>query len=220
MSMKDEAQRARARKIVAYLKRAYPQPKTELKYKYPFQLVVSVMLSAQCTDKVVNRVTEKLYKKYKTVDDFARARRSVLEKEISSIPFFRNKAKAIIGAARMVEKDFDGRIQRTAESLQKLPGVGYKTAHVVLGELYDIWEGIPTDTHVKRFAYRFDLSPHTDLKKISKDLEVLVPKKDWKYVNNGLVLYGRYVCPARSHDCNQHPLTRIWPDAATRWPKV
>ena len=218
--MKDEAQRARARKIVAYLKRAYPQPKTELKYKYPFQLVVSVMLSAQCTDKVVNRVTEKLYKKYKTVDDFARARRSVLEKEISSIPFFRNKAKAIIGAARMVEKDFDGRIQRTAESLQKLPGVGYKTAHVVLGELYDIWEGIPTDTHVKRFAYRFDLSKHTDLKKISKDLEALITKKDWKYVNNGLVLYGRYVCPARSHDCNQHPLTRIWPDAATRWPKV
>src|SRR3989338_4965898 len=101
MQRSDAARRARARTIAAFLKREYPEPRTELKYRWPFQLVVSVVLSAQCTDKVVNRVTEKLYKKYKTVDDFARARRFVLEKEISSIPFFRNKAKAIIGAARM-----------------------------------------------------------------------------------------------------------------------
>lgn len=219
------ARRKRAQKIVAYLKRAYPQPKTELAYTYPFQLVVSVILSAQCTDKVVNRVTDQLFKNYKAVQDFAHADLDTFTREISSVTFFRNKAKAIIAAAQMVVKSppaggFGGKVPRTADELQKLPGVGYKTAHVVLGELYDIWEGIPTDTHVKRFAYRFDLSKHTDLKKISKDLEALIPKKDWKYVNNGLVLYGRYVCPARPHDCSSHALTKLWPEAANRWHKV
>src|SRR3989338_5229114 len=214
------AQRARAKKIVAYLKRAYPQPKTELKYKYPFQLVVSVILSAQCTDKVVNRVTEKLFKKYKTAFDFAEAKPAVLEREISSVTFFRNKTKAFIAAAKDVVEKPGGRVPRTAHELQALHGVGYKTAHVIQGELFNRWEGIPTDTHVKRFAKRFDLTGNTDLKKISKDLEGLVPKKDWKYVNNGLVLYGRYICPARPHECAKHPLTKLWPQAAKRWPKA
>ena len=214
------ARRERARKIVAYLKRTYPQPKTELKYKYPFQLVTSVILSAQCTDKVVNKVTEPLYQKYKTVLDFARANPQEFEREISRVTFFRNKAKHIIAAANLLERDFGGKVPRTAEELQCLPGVGYKTAHVILGELYDTWEGIPTDTHVKRFVYRFDLSTRTDLKKISHDLEALIPKKDWKYVNNGLVLYGRYICPARPHDCSQHPLTKLWPPALERWRKT
>lgn len=211
------AREKRAEKIVAYLKKTYPKPKSELKYKTPFQFVVSVILSAQCTDKVVNRVTEKLYKKYRTAFDFAQAKPRVFEKEISSVPFFRNKTKAIIAAAKKVVADFGGRVPRTPKELQELPGVGYKTAHVVLGELFDIWEGIPTDTHVKRFARRFDLSKHTDLKKISHDLETLIPKKDWKYVNNGLILYGRYVCPARPHECSKHPLTKLWPKAGTRW---
>lgn len=212
-----DAQRKRTLRIVAYLKKAYPKPKSELKYKTPFQFIVSVILSAQCTDKTVNRVTEDLYKKYKTAQDFAKAKPSVFEREISSVTFFRNKAKHIIAAAKMVSRDFGGRVPQTAEELQKLPGVGYKTAHVILGELFDSWEGIPTDTHVKRFARRFDLTNHSDLKKISKDLESLVPKKDWKYVNNGLVLYGRYVCSARPHECDKHPLTKLWPTAATRW---
>ena len=217
---KEFDRQVRARKIVAYLKKAYPKPKSELKYQTSFQFVVSVILSAQCTDKVVNRVTEPLYKKYRTALDFARAKPHVFEKEISSIPFFRNKTKAIIAAAKKVIKDLGGKIPKTAHDLQGLHGVGYKTAHVILGELFHIWEGIPTDTHVKRFAYRFDLSDNKDLKKISHDLEALVPKKDWKNVNNGLVLYGRYVCPARPHDCSQHPLTQIWPSANDRWPKA
>ena len=210
--------RVRAHRIVTYLKKAYPKPKSELTYQTPFQFVVAVILSAQCTDKVVNRVTEKLFKKYKTPSDFAKANPRVFQKEISSITFFRNKTKSIISTAKDVVKIFDGRVPKTAEELQKLHGVGYKTAHVILGELYNVWEGIPTDTHVRRFAYRFDISNHRDLTKISKDLEELVPKKDWKYVNNGLVLYGRYTCPARVHDCKNHPLTQIWPKAATRWP--
>ncbi len=217
---KSEERRKRVRKLVAYLKKIYPEPKSELSYTTPFQFVVAVMLSAQCTDKVVNRVTESLYKKYKTPKDFAHADPMVFMREISSITFFRNKSKAVIATARKIEKDFSGNVPRNATDLQTLPGVGYKTAHVILGELYDIWEGIPTDTHVKRFAKRFDLTDNDDLTKISKDLEVLVPKKDWKYVNNGLVLYGRYVCKANRHDCAEHPLTKIWPEAAKRWPKT
>jgi endonuclease-3 len=205
--------------MLAYLKRAYPEPKTELNYRTPFQLVASVMLSAQTTDKQVNKVTEPLWKKYKTVHDFATANLAVFTKEISSVSFYRNKAKAIIGAAKMLEEAFGGKVPKTEKELVRLPGIAYKTAHVVLGELYGIYEGIPTDTHVRRFALRFDLTNYTDLAKISKDLEALIPKKDWKYVNNGMVLYGRYVCPARPHDCDTHPLTKIWPPATLRWPK-
>jgi len=210
----------RAKKIVAYLKKAYPTPKSELAYVTLFQFVVAVMLSAQCTDKKVNECTTVLFRKYKTVKDFAKANPATFTKKISSIPFFRNKAKAIIGAAKMVQEKFGGNIPKTDTELIQLPGVGYKTAHVILGELFDIWEGIATDTHVKRFAKRFDLTDNTDLTKISKDLEALIPKKDWKYVNNGLVHYGRYICPARPHDCASHPLTKLWPPAALRWPKA
>ena len=211
---------ARVKRIVAYLKKAYPHPETELRYRTPFQLVAAVILSAQATDKQVNKVTESLWKKYKTPKDFADADAKTFTKEISSLSFFRNKAKHIIAAAKVVQHDFGGRVPKTEAELVSLPGVGYKTAHVILGELYDTWEGIPTDTHVKRFAKRFDLTDQNDLKKISKDLEALVPKKDWKYVNNGLVLYGRYVCPARPHDCRDHPLTKLWPEAGKRWPRA
>ncbi|MBV9349400.1 MAG: endonuclease III, partial [Patescibacteria group bacterium] len=208
----------RAARLVAVLKKEYPKPKSELKYKTPFQFLAAVVLSAQATDKMVNRTTKELFKKYKTPKDFARAAPRAFEKDISSIPFFRNKARHIIEAAKKVEKDFGGKVPKTEGDLVSLPGVGYKTAHVILGELYGIWEGIPTDTHVRRFAKRFDLVDSDDLTKISKELEALIPKKDWKYVNNGLVLYGRYVCPARSHDCDDHLLTAVWPEAALRWP--
>jgi len=221
MNMAKQTQRRkRAKRIVAYLKKKYPVPKTELQYKTRFHLLVAVMLSAQTTDKQVNKLTVPLFKKYKTALNFARAKPHEFEKEISSVSFFRNKAKAIIGAAKKIERDFGGKIPKTVPELVTLPGVAYKTANVVLGELYDIWQGIPTDTHVKRFAKRLDLTDNEDLTKISKDLETLIPKKDWKYVNNGLVLYGRYICPARPHDCAKHPLTKLWPEAAKRWPKA
>lgn len=215
-----DVRKVRARKILAYLKKTYPEPKTELNYTYPYQLVASVMLSAQTTDKQVNKVTDTLWKKYKRVADFANADYKTFDKEISSVSFHRNKAKAIIAAAKVILKEHGGKVPKTESALVALPGIGYKTAHVILGELHDIWEGIPTDTHVRRFALRFDLTTKTDLTKISKDLEELIPKKDWKYVNNGFVLYGRYVCPARPHPCEGHPLTKIWPPAAKRWPKA
>ncbi|HQT82548.1 MAG TPA: endonuclease III [Candidatus Paceibacterota bacterium] len=217
---KPEERKKRAQKIVAYLKKAYPTPESELQHTTPFQFLAAVILSAQCTDKAVNKLTATLFKKYKTPKEFAEADPALFAEEISSIPFFRNKAKAIIGAAREIEARHGGAVPRTERELVALPGVGYKTAHVILGELFDVWEGIATDTHVKRFAKRFDLTDQSDLTKISKDLEVLIPKKDWKYVNNGLVLYGRYVCPARPHDCADHPLTKLWPPAALRWPKA
>lgn len=207
-------------KLLQYLKKMYHTPKTELNYRTPFQLAVAVMLSAQCTDKLVNKVTVPLFKKYKTPSDFADADAAVFTKEISQVSFFRTKARHIQEAARILMRDHKGAMPRTAIELQKLPGIGYKTAHVILGELFEIWEGIPTDTHVKRFARKFDLTDHTDLGKISKDLERLVPKKDWKYVNNGFVLYGRYICKANKHDCSGHPLTKLWPPAASRWPKT
>lgn len=215
-----EERAARAKKIVAYLKKTYPVPETELHFSTPMQLVAAVMLSAQSTDKRVNIVTETLFKEYKTVDDFADADLAAFTEAISSITFYRNKARHIIATARMIRDEFYGKVPKTEKELVRLPGIAYKTAHVVLGELHGIWEGIPTDTHVRRFALRFDLTDTLDLTKISKDLEQLVPKKDWKYVNNGLVLYGRYVCKATPHPCEDHPLTKIWPPAANRWPKA
>lgn len=215
-----EERKERMSKILRYLKKTYPDPKTELNYETPFQCVVAVVLSAQCTDKKVNEVTKTLFANYKTPADFAKLTPEELAQKIKSVTFFNNKAKSIVNAAKLVEEEFKGKVPSNAKDLQKLPGVAYKTAHVVLGELYDIWEGIATDTHVKRFALRFDLSRHTDLKKISHDLEALVPKKDWKYVNNGLVLYGRYICPARPHDCTIHPLTKLYPPASNHWPKT
>lgn len=220
LTLKNLALKQRARRIVAYLKKVYPKPESELKHTTPFQFVSAVILSAQCTDKAVNKTTEKLFQKYKTPADFAKARPSVFEKEISSIPFYRNKTKAILLAATEIVARHGGIIPKTERELVALHGIGYKTAHVILGELYQKWEGIPTDTHVKRFALRFELTKNTDLKKISKDLEALIPKKDWKYVNNGLVLYGRYICKANRHVCTEHPLTKIYPKANTIWPKA
>ena len=218
-SSSPEERTARAKKIISYLKKSYPVPETELHFKTPIQLVAAVMLSAQSTDKRVNLVTATLFKKYKSVSDFADADLVIFTEELSSITFFRNKARHIKAAASMIRDEFGGKIPKTEVELVRLPGIAYKTAHVVLGELHGIWEGIPTDTHVRRFALKFDLTDRTELTKISKELETLIPKKDWKYVNNGLVLYGRYVCKAVPHPCEDHPLTKIWPPAAHRWPK-
>ncbi len=215
-----QERRDRAQKIVQYLKRTYPEPKTELAYETPFQLAAAVILSAQCTDKKVNAVTETLWKKYRTVDDFAAASIATFARETASITFHQSKAKYIVSAAQMIRDSFNGEVPQTEKELVRLPGVAYKTAHVILGELFSIWEGIPTDTHVRRFAIRFDLTDRIELTKISKDLENLIPKTDWKYVNNGFVLYGRYVCPARPHPCEEHSLTKLWPPAAHRWPKA
>lgn len=210
----------RTAQIVRYLKKNYPKPQSELHYETPVQFVVAVMLSAQCTDKKVNECTEKLFLHYRTASDFARVSPKTLAQAIRSVTFFNAKAKHIVAMANILDSQYRGRVPKEASALTELPGIGYKTAHVVLGELYDVWDGIPTDTHVRRFALKFDLVDSNDLNAISKELEALVPKKDWKYVNNGLVLYGRYICKARKHDCMQHPLTALWQQSANIWPRA
>ena len=136
--------RARANRILKYLKRVYPKPKSELLYDTPFQFVVAVILSAQCTDKAVNRVTRSLFKKYKSPKDFARAKQAVFEREINSIPFFRNKTRAILLTANDIVRTHRGKVPNTESELVSFHGIGYKTAHVILGELYEKWDGIPT----------------------------------------------------------------------------
>lgn len=217
---KQEERKKRAHALVHYLKEHYPEVRSELTYETPFQFVASVILSAQCTDKKVNAVTDILWSKYKTVGDFASLNHAEFARELSSLTYYQNKAKHIIASAQIILRDFHGEVPRTEKELVTLPGVAYKTAHVVLGELFGVFDGIPTDTHVRRFALRFDLTDHTELTKISKDLEELIPKEDWKYVNNGFVLYGRYLCPALPHECSTHPLTLLWPPANERWPKA
>ena len=220
LDSKFDERKARAKKLIAYLKKAYPEPKSELTYTTPFQFVVAVILSAQCTDKKVNAVTGTLFKRYKTVKDFADMEPSEFNQLVSGITYHQSKSKYIQNSARILLEQFGGKVPKTEAELVTLQGVAYKTAHVVLGELFGVHEGIPTDTHVRRFALRFDLTGNTELTKISKDLEEFIPKVDWKYVNNGFVLYGRYVCSAIPHECSEHPLTKIWPEANFRWPKA
>ncbi len=201
------------------LKKLFPEHRIELNYGTPWELMVAVQLSAQCTDKRVNEVTAKLFKKYPTLDSYVRAKRAVFERDIHACGFFRNKTKNILGAAKIIGAKYHGEIPDTMKELLLLPGVARKTANVILANLHNKSEGIAVDTHIRRFAIRFDLSDHTDPVRIERDLMEVVPKKDWWDFHHRLVLYGRYVCPARKHDCREHPLTLIYPTAATKWPR-
>ncbi len=206
--------------LLTVLKREYGEPKTELHYTKPHELLFAVMLSAQCTDARVNMVTKTLFKKYKTLADYTAAPQSEMREAIASISYPNNKAQHIRETAQILLRDFRGKVPQAMEDLLTLKGVARKTANVVRGELYDVWDGIAIDTHVKRFVKKFDLSDATTSDGMEKDLMHLNTPSDWKYVNNGLVLYGRYVCKAIKHDCAAHPLTPMWPPAAKRWPKA
>ena len=202
------------------LKRLYPDPHIALAYGSPWELLVAVQLSAQCTDKRVNEVTNKLFKKYRTLGDYARAEVSVFEKDIYACGFYKNKTKNILAAAKIVEDEFGGRIPETMSELLSIPGVARKTANVVIATLYRTAVGIAVDTHVRRFAIRFDLTDYKDPMRIERDLMVIIPKSEWWLFNHRLVHYGRDYCPARQHDCAGHPLTGIYPKAAHIWPKA
>ncbi|MBI4086717.1 endonuclease III [Candidatus Kaiserbacteria bacterium] len=202
------------------LKRLYPDPHIALLYGNPWELLVAVQLSAQCTDKRANEVTKKLFKKYRTLDAYVRAQPRVFEKDIFSCGFYKNKTRNILAAAKIVKDDFGGRIPETMPDLLSLPGVARKTANVVMATLYGTAVGIAVDTHVRRFAIRFDLSDHTDPLRIERDLMAIMPKKEWWLFNHRLVHYGRDICPARKHDCLAHPLTNVYKKAAIVWPKA
>jgi len=199
----------RAAKIIAALKKLFPKATIALKFNNHWELLVAVELSAQCTDKKVNEVTEKLFKKYKTLDDYVRADSREFEKDIHSTGFFRNKTKNILAAANMVKEKFGGKIPKTMEEVLTIPGVARKTANVVLGNAHGVVEGIAVDTHVMRLARALGLTDHMDPVKIERDLMALIPKKEWLDFTYRLINYGRAYCVARPHDHESCPLTRL-----------
>jgi endonuclease-3 len=210
-----QERKERLAKLDRALKKLFPHAKTELNFKTPWQMMVAVQLSAQCTDKLVNKVTAELFKKYKTLDDYVHADPLQFTNMIRSVTYANNKARNILAAAKVVKEKFKGKLPKTIEEMTTIPGVGRKTANVVLGEIYGVSEGITVDTHVIRFVNRFDLSDHKkDAVKIEKDLMEIVPKKEWPHITHRIIFYGRYMAPARIHDTSKDPLVKIYPKAA------
>jgi endonuclease-3 len=190
--------------IISRLRKEYPEPKTALHFKTPFDLLVATILSAQATDVHVNRVTEVLFKKYKSVKDYADAPPGVLQKDISSINFYKTKAKNIQAAAKIVVEQFNSTVPKTMDELISLPGVARKTANIILSNVYGINEGIAVDTHVKRLAYRLGLTKYEDPVKIEKDLMSITPKREWGNLSHLLISHGRKICQAKKpkhHEC-------------------
>jgi endonuclease-3 len=187
--------------ILGRLKTAYPDAHCELHYSNPLQLLVATILSAQCTDKRVNLVTQMLFKKYRTARDFAEAQPGALEEAVKSTGFYRNKAKSIQGACRALVEEYGGEVPRTMEQLVQLDGVGRKTANVVLGNAFGLAEGIVVDTHVARLARRLGLTAGAAPEKIEEDLRSLLPREDWTLAAHLLIWHGRRRCGARKPDC-------------------
>jgi len=217
LKKKDRTQRVKKMNII--LRRLYPNPKIALNYSNLWELLVAVQLSAQCTDERVNKVTARLFKKYKTIDAYAKASQCDMEQDVYQCGFYRNKAKNIRGAASMIMEKYNKNIPDTMDELLLIPGVARKTANVVLSNGFQKYEGIAVDTHVRRFAIRFDLTDFKDPVRIEQDLMKIMLQKEWWGFNHRLVHYGRDVCPARKHDCLKHPLTKSYLKANTIWPK-
>lgn len=187
--------------ILAKLDEAYPNATCELKHESPFQLLISTILSAQCTDVRVNEVTETLYKKYTTPGAFAYANPSELQQEIRPTGFFRNKTKSVMGASKAIVEKFGGQVPRTMEEILTLPGVARKTGNVVLGTAYGIASGVVVDTHVMRLSQRLDLTKNDEPKKIEQNLMHVIPKEKWIQFSHQLIWHGRRVCFARKPKC-------------------
>lgn len=202
--------RHKALKIIRKLKELFPKIKPSLNYSNNLELLVSTILSAQCTDKMVNKVTEKLFKKYKSVDDFVNANILELEKDIRPTGFYKNKAKNIIGTAKIIKEKFKGKVQDTMENLLTLPGVARKTANIVIYKCFGKIEGVAVDTHVKRLSNVLKLSNNHDQNKIEKDLMEVLPKREWMDFTFRIVEYGRKFCPAKKHDHKSCPLSKIF----------
>lgn len=199
----------RVRAILNKLDETYPAAKCALAHENSFQLLISTILSAQCTDVRVNQVTRTLYQKYRTPEDFAFASPAALEQDIRPTGFFRNKTKSIMGASKKIVEDFGGQVPRTMKELLTLPGVARKTANVVLGSGFGIASGIVVDTHVLRLSERLDLSRNTDPGKVEQDLVQIIPQDRWILFSHQLIWHGRQICQARKPkclECNIEPL--------------
>jgi len=202
-----------APEIYRLLKKHYPGARIALHYKSPWELLVATVLSAQCTDKRVNIVTEKIFAKYRSMKDYAAADINEFENDIRSTGFFRNKAKNILNSAKIILKKHKGKVPRTMEELTGLPGIGRKTANIIASEAFGRIFGIAVDTHVGRLSQRLGLSAHKDPLKIERDLMALFPKKNWAEISHLLIEHGRAVCSARKPDCANCFLNTLCPQA-------
>ena len=200
---------ARLQKILKALDNLFPNATCALRHQTPWQLLAATILSAQCTDERVNRVTPGLFAKYPTLQDFANVNQDELANDIRSTGFFNNKSKSLIGAARKLLSDFHGEVPRTMKELLTVPGAARKTANVVLGTAYGIAEGVVVDTHVQRVAGRLDLTKNTDPVNIEKDLMKIVPKQKWILFSHQVIHFGRQICVARKPKCSECPLNPL-----------
>ncbi|MEI6326689.1 MAG: endonuclease III [Candidatus Roizmanbacteria bacterium] len=205
-SMTREARRARGAQICTQLKDLFPDVQTALHYTHPFELLFAVILSAQTTDKQVNIVTRNLFKKYTSLADYIHADSSTFENDIKSIGLYRGKARNILATAILLQNEYGGVIPRTHKQLVTLPGVGRKTANVVLGHLYGIAEGIAVDTHLIRLCQKYCLTKYHTAESIEKDLMKIIPQSEWVAFSNRMIWYGRTYCPAHCKSCPSCPL--------------
>jgi endonuclease-3 len=205
--------KARAIEVFARLKRAYPDAHVELDYETPLQLLMATILSAQCTDKRVNMVTPSLFKRFPTAQALADAQQEELEEMIKSTGFFRNKSKSLIGLGKALVERHGGAVPDSMETLVKLPGVGRKTANVILGNAFGKNEGVVVDTHVGRLSLRLGLTRETDPVKVERELMPLIPREDWTMLAHVLVFHGRRICYARTPKCEICVLSEICPSS-------
>lgn len=199
--------------IITELRRLYPEAACSLNFHNPLELLVATQLSAQCTDERVNIVTEKLFKKYRTVEDYANADLNELEQDIRSTGFYHNKAKNIRAACQRIITEYGGEVPRSMHELLTLPGVARKTANVVLGNAFGIVVGFVVDTHIARLSRRFGWTINTDPIKIEQDLMRIIPEKDWLDLSHLLIFHGRAICDARKPQCERCTLTHLCPSA-------
>jgi endonuclease III len=200
-------------RIWALLKEEYPEAKPSLNYSNPLELLVATVLSAQSTDVQINRVTEKLFLKYRIVEDYANADLRELENDVYSTGFYKNKAKNIQATAQLILERYNGKVPETMEELVTLPGVGRKTANIVLSRGFGVIEGIAVDTHVKRVSRRMGFTKHSDPTKIEKDLIALAPREDLDVLSMTLIYHGRRVCGARQSRCSSCVVSHLCPSS-------
>jgi len=210
----------RTEKIIKLLKRAHPDAKCALNHANAFELLIATILSAQCTDERVNKVTADLFRKYRKPEDYLKVPATELQQDIRTTGFFRNKTKSIQGASKMLVEEFDDEVPQSMEELLKLPGVARKTANVVLGVAYAKAEGVVVDTHVSRLSHRLKLTRHKDAGKIEKDLMEIVPRKNWIEFAHLLIFHGRRICKARRPVCEECVVEELCPSSILKTGKV
>lgn len=200
--------KSKTEKVLEFLDKKYPDAGCSLHYKNPFELLVATILSSQCTDERVNKVTKELFKRYNTPEDFANADLEDLKELVKPTGFFNNKAKNIKNMSTAIIKDFNSKVPDTMDRLVKLSGVGRKTANVILGNFYES-EGVVVDTHVKRITHRLGLTKNSDPEKIEKDLMNILPKDRWNIFSHQMIVFGREICSARKPECDICQLSEI-----------